>query len=432
MNKHTIPHAPYALPEALAETLYETLVRAPAPDWLAEQRDSAMRDFRRQGLPRRDLEDWRYTPLTQLEKQPLRPPGGAAGLAEPLEEYPGAVLAFVDQRPVWLDRGLPESMLCPLAEAVRTERPYHLGKLAGDDALAQLNTALWREGALLRVPENERLRQPVFLRFAAGTPGAMLHPRVLAVMAAQADAILVEHFHGTAEDHCWRNPVTEVVLEAGARLTHIRLVEEGGGATHTARTDVYLGRDSTYRALDLNLSGRLCRHELRVTLAEPGASARLDGLFIADGRRHTDAHLRVAHMAPRTVSRTLYRGLADGRGRGVFDSRVRVAPGASGADAHQSSRNLLLSPHAEIDAKPQLEIYTDAVRCGHGATVGRLDEEALFYLQSRGIALEAARRLLLEAFAGAALGLLADAGLGDWFAPRLAARLPAAVREERP
>lgn len=432
MSANLLPHEPYALPEAVAETLYESLAHAPAPDWLAEQRDAAMRDFRRQGLPRRDQEDWRYTPLAQLEHQPLRPPGAHAGLAEALEEYPGALLAFADQRPVWLDSGLPESMLRTLAGAVRAERPYHLGKLAGDDALVQLNTALWREGALLRVPANERPRQPVFLRFAAATPGAMLHPRVLAVLATGADAILVEHYYGTAREHGWRNPVTEVVLEAGARLTHIRLVEEGDGAIHTGLTAVYQERDSVYRALDLNLSGRLARHEVRVTLAGEGASARLDGLFIADGRRHAGAHPRVAHMAPRTVSRTLYRGLADGRGRGVFDGRVRVAPGADDADARQSSRNLLLSAHAEIDAKPQLEIYTDAVRCGHGATVGRLDEDALFYLQSRGIAAREARRLLLQAFAGEALGLLADAGLGDWFAPRLLARLPGSEEEGTP
>lgn len=396
----------------------------PPPARLPAPRRAALEDFLSQGLPGPRQEDWRYTPLDHLSRQALHPPRDDAETALIPEDYPGALLAFLDDRLIWQDTGLPPEVLGSLADAGDLPVYSLLGTLAGTGALAQLNRALWRDGALLHVPRGVRLRQPVFLRFATGQAGALLHPRVLVRIGAHADAILVEHYLGDTQAPYWRNGVTEVSLEPGARLTHIRILDEGDEATHTGLTAVRQDRDSAYRCLDLSLGGRVCRHELQVHLAGEGARARLDGLFVADGRRHADLHLRVEHAAHHTESATLYRGMAAGRGRGVFDARAVVRPGVSGADARQSSRNLLLSPHAEIDAKPQLEIHADQVKASHGATVGRLDPDALFYLQSRGIAPDEARRLLLAAFANEALGLLEDAGLRDWLAPTLARRLP--------
>jgi Fe-S cluster assembly protein SufD len=179
----------------------------------------------------------------------------------------------------------------------------------------------------------------------------------------------------------------------------------------------------------VNVGGRVVRHDIRVNLIERGAECQLDGLFIADARRHIDQHLHVDHAAPHTTSRQTWRGIAAGRGRGIFDARVVVQPGALKADAQQSSRNLLLSPHAEIDVKPQLEIHADDVKCGHGATVGQLDEAEIFYLRSRGIDADAARALLLRGFAGEALGLLDRTGLADWLEPHLAAAMPLLNKE---
>jgi Fe-S cluster assembly protein SufD len=284
----------------------------------------------------------------------------------------------------------------------------------------------------VRVPRGEHLHQPIFLRFAVATADAMVYPRILAVLEEGAQAVLVEHYVGEAGIAYWQNAVSEIVLEAGAHLTHIRIVAEGDEATHTGLTAVRQGRDSRYRALSITLGGRVVRHELKLVLAEQGALAQLDGVFIADDRRSAAQHLRVSHAAARTVSRTTYRGLASGQARGVFDARVTVQRGAAKADALQSSRNLLLSPHAEIDAKPQLEIYADDVKCGHAATVSRLAEDALFYLQSRGIERDSAARLLMEAFAGEALGLLTEAGLANWFTPRLLQRLPIADCAQAP
>jgi Fe-S cluster assembly protein SufD len=223
--------------------------------------------------------------------------------------------------------------------------------------------------------------------------------------------------------------VTEIVLGEGARLTHIKLAEDSAAATHTGMTVVQQARDSRYHALSINVGGRLTRHDTWVKLDEAGAECQLDGLFIADARRHIDQHLHVEHAAPHTTSRQTWRGIAAGRGRGIFDARVVVQAGAIKADALQSSRNLLLSPHAEIDVKPQLEIYTDDVKCGHGATVGQLDEAEIFYLRSRGIDADTARALLLRGFAGEALGLLKHTGLADWLEPHLIAALPRLSKE---
>jgi Fe-S cluster assembly protein SufD len=219
------------------------------------------------------------------------------------------------------------------------------------------------------------------------------------------------------------------VLGEGARLTHLKLDEDSTAATHTGLTLVQQARDSRYHALTLNLGGRVVRHDTRVGLDEAGAECQLDGLFIADGRRHIDQHLHVEHAAPHTRSSQTWRGIAAGRGRGIFDARVVVRPGAQKADARQSSRNLLLSPHAEIDVKPQLEIFADDVQCSHGATVGQLDPAEIFYLRSRGIDAATARALLLRGFIEEALGLLKDSGLAGWLEPHLAAALPAPNQE---
>jgi Fe-S cluster assembly protein SufD len=414
----------------------EALDRIEGPGWLADARRDALDRFLEAGLPDSLQEDWKYTSLAHLERQVWHAPTEPDRVVLAIEDYPGALLAYVDDHLVWQDTRLPAGVLCSLADVARKADPdrpgwlSRLGTLAGSGALARLNTALWREGACLRVPAGERLRQPVFLRFAAAEAEVMLYPRVFVAMSEGSDAILVEHYLGEPGMPYWQDAVTEIVLEPGARLTHVRIVEEGDGATHTGLTAVHQARDSTYRALNLTLGGRVVRHDLDLALAGEGSASHLDGVFIADGRRHADQHLRVAHEAPRTTSRTTYRGLAGGRGRGIFDARVLVRHGAAGTDALQSSRNLLLSPHAEIDAKPQLEIYADDVKCGHGATVGRMDEEALFYLRSRGIDEETARRLLMEAFAGEALGLLDDVGLRDWFRPRLLERLPISERRK--
>lgn len=405
----------------------EALTPVTAPDWLAGTRAQSLRQFMKDGLPSSRQEDWKYTSLAHLERAALHPSGPHAemGVCADVAVCPGHILAFLNGQLTCHGTYLSYQLAGTLQHLADTQMVRrHLGRIADGRALANLNLALWQDGVRLYVPAGIKVHLPVYAQFNADEADAMLHPRVLAVVERDGEATLVEHYLGQTDSPYWHNAVTEIALEEGARLTHIRIVEEGGEATHTGLTAVRQARDSVYHALNLTLGGRVVRHDLDVALAGEGADTSLDGVFIADGRRGADQHLRIAHLAPSTRSRTLYRGLADGRGRGVFDARVVVHPHAAGADAQQSSRNLLLSPHAEIDAKPQLEIYTDAVKCGHGATVGRLDDDALFYLKSRGIDAAVARRLLMEAFVGEALGLLRDGALRDWLMPRVLACLP--------
>jgi len=390
-----------------------------SPELLPARR-MALARFLAHGLPTTREEDWKYTSLDYPERAEWHTPKGA--VAAPAgevraENYPGITLHLNNGR-----------FAAPHAHslAAHADSPLaarYLGQLARSASLAQINSALWQDGLWLHVPAGQRTL-PLFVIHNTSETDAMLHLRHLLILEANAEAVLIEHYRSLPDIPYWNNLVTEIVLGAGARLTHIVLTEESATATHTGQTVVQQARDSRYHAVSVNLGGRLLRHDTWINLNEAGAECQLDGLFIADARRHIDQHLHVEHAAPHTASRQTWRGIAAGRGRGIFDSRVVVQAGALKADAQQSSRNLLLSPHAEIDVKPQLEIYADDVKCSHGATVGQLDEAEIFYLRSRGINAATARALLLRGFADEALGLLKNTGLADWLEPHITAALP--------
>jgi Fe-S cluster assembly protein SufD len=406
----------------LASTLAHAFPVDAVPDWHAAARRAALERFLAEGLPKSRLEEWKYTSLDHLEGAALHPPAtaGQENVCVDVTAYPGHVLSFDNGQLACHGTWLSSQLAGTLGHLGDT-RPVreHLGRLTGGTVLASLNLALWRDGARVYVPRGERLGIPVFAVHAASEADAMLHPRTLAVLEEGSQAVLVEHFLGNTPHAYWQNAVTEIVLEQGASLVHVRVVEEGEAATHTGLTSVRMGRDSQYSVLHVDLAGRLARHDMVVELVAPGAVARVDALEIAQGRRHADLHLRLDHQARQTSSRITWRGMADARGHAIFDGHVVVGRAAHQTDARQSCRGLLLSPHAEVDAMPRLEIYADDVKCGHGASIGNLDAEALFYLRSRGIEPPEARRLLLEGFAGEALGLLQDTHLGDWLMPRL-------------
>ncbi|MBU2641084.1 MAG: Fe-S cluster assembly protein SufD [Gammaproteobacteria bacterium] len=393
-------------------------------------REVALERFFSHGLPTPRDEDWKYTALDFLERAELHAPQHAAE-DWASEDYPGTVLKFGNGRLMDVyTQSIHAHSLADRADTALVVR--YLGQLAdtfpGNTALAEINSALWQDGLMLHVPAGWK-SAPLFMVHRTSEADAMLHLRHLVVLEAGAEAVLVEQCLGAPDLAYWHNSVTEIVLGEGARLTHLKLDENSTAATHTGLTLVQQARDSRYHALSVNVGGRVARHDTRVHLDEAGAACQLDGVFIAAGRRHLDQHLHVEHRAPHTRSSQTWRGIADGRGRGIFDARVVVQAGAQKADAQQSSRNLLLSPHAEIDVKPQLEIYTDDVKCGHGATVGQLDPAEIFYLRSRGIDADVARALLLRGFVEEALGLLKNTGLADWLEPHLAAALPVLNKE---
>lgn len=413
---------------------YLDAVRAGAPpDWLAGARKDALDRFLAAGLPDADGETWKYTSLAGLAGADLDLPGDAAAetVCADVTAYPGHVLLFENGQLACHGTYLSNQFAGTLRHLGDTLPVRdHLGRVADASALASLNLALWQDGTRLYVPAGERLGMPVFAVYAVSAEAAMVHPRTLAVLDDGAEAVLVEHHLGQTGQPYWQNSVSEIVLGAGARLVHIVVADEGPRATHTRLTAVRLARDSSYRALHVGLAGSLGRHEIRATLAEPGAQVRIDAVDLADGVRHADLNARVDHDAPAGSSRILYRGLASGRGRAVFGGQVVVGRGADQTSARQDSKGLLLSRQAEIDVMPRLEIYADAVQCGHGASVGQLDRDALFYLRSRGIDAAAARQLLIEGFLEAGLGLLDEAHLRAWIMPGLRAALARQQGEE--
>lgn len=400
----------------------EALSRIRAPEWLDAKRHSALTRFLGDGLPQSRQEAWKYTSLERLEHSSMHAPVQTDGamMCADLEAHPGHVLNFDNGRLVYHGTRLPRSWAGSLADFGDSQLVRNfLGRLTEGSILANLNLALWQDGARIHVPSGMSVEMPIFAVYSASEADAMIHPRSLAVLEHDSRAVLVEHFIGNTPHAYWQNAVTEILLQPGSRLTHIRIVEEGEDATHTGMTRVSMARDSRYDVLHVGLSGGLVRHDLTVDMAAPGARAGVDGLDLTGGRRHTDLHLRIHHQQRQTTSRVNWHGIANGRGHAIFDGHVMVAHDAHETDARQSCRGLLVSPHAEVDAMPRLEIYADDVKCSHGASVGSLDKDALYYLESRGIDPAMARRLLLRGFAAGALGLLEQSGLTEWFAPRL-------------
>lgn len=402
----------------------QALAKLHGPPRLLSARHAALQAFIAHGLPTAHDEDWKYTSLKMLEQTDWHTPEGAA-VVPVAEDYPGGVMNFSNGQLTGTGTHVSHAYsLAAHADSVFVAQ--HLGAQTGGAALAQLNSALWGDGLLLHIPAGHTSAAPLFVVYGVSEADAMLHMRNLIVLEAGAETVLVEHYRGNPNLTYWNNLTTEIVLHEGARLTHVKLTEESAAAAHTGLTVVRQARASHYRALSVSLGGRLVRHDVTVNLDEDGAECRLDGLFIAAARRHIDQHLHIEHAASHTLSRQTWRGIAAGRGHGSLDARVVVKPCARHADAQQSSANLLLSPSAEIAVKPQLEIYNDDVKCGHGAAVGQLDAAQIFYLRSRGISVDAAHALLLRGFAEEALGLLSDSDtdLRAWLEPHLTVALP--------
>jgi Fe-S cluster assembly protein SufD len=398
--------------------------------------------FSAQGLPHTRLEEWRYTSVAELagidwrlprERAPAVARDALEALASPV--FACGLLVFADGRflPELSTLRAPEVEVVSLAAARRAADPRSLLPRLGtlvDEKLhpfAALAAALVDDGALIRLPAGARLPQPlhlVFLSLAEDTPAAA-QPRVFVDAGRGSSAVIVQDHVSLGAAPAFTNTVTELRLAPGARLEHVLLQRESDAAFHVSNTAALLERDARLATHAISLGGRLVRNELSVTLAGEGAEATLSGLFLGSGARLVDNHTWVDHAVPRTTSRELYKGVLAGRSRGVFRGRVVVRPGAQKTDARQSNPNLLLGDGAEIDSKPQLEIHADDVKCSHGSAIGRVDENALFYLRARGIDEPAARALLVRGFAAEVLGALPEPALaealGDAFAERLGA-----------
>ena len=392
---------------------------AAEPAWLADARAQAMARFEAVGFPSTRGEDWRYTsvaPIAEADFRALRSASGevTAGQIAPYTfghpEWP--TLVFVNGRcapELSSVDALPRGVrVLPLAQALRQEPALverYLTRIAGSDQPAQaftaLNTALMQDGAVVLIGREARADQPIHLVYATDAYAARgaAHLRNLIVAERHAEATVIESYLGTGEATYFTNVVTEVEVEAGATLRHYKVQRESPRAYHVGTVEARQERDSHYVSFSFAIGAALSRTNVYTVLAGEGCGATLNGLYMVDGDQHVDHQTRIEHAQPNCFSREVYKGILDGSSRAVFNGKVYVHPVAQKTDGKQSNNNLLLSDRAHVDTKPQLEIFADDVKCTHGATVGRIDETALFYMKSRGLSRDLARRLLTYAFA---------------------------------
>jgi Fe-S cluster assembly protein SufD len=385
--------------------------------WLVNLRRDAFARFLDLGFPTTKNEEWKYTNVSGIAKVPFQRAGGDASslTREKLEElsFAGPVSArivFVNGRHaprLSFPGALPNNVrVMSLAEALESgieAVENHLARYASfeDQAFVALNTALLEDGMFVEVPRGLVLSAPIHLLYVttAGETPTVSHPRALIIAERESQAAVVEEHVGLGSGVYFTNAVTEIVTAEGSVLQHYKLQRENLDAFHVATVQANQDRASHFLSHSVSIGGRLVRNDIQTLLDAEGGECTLNGLFLGDGGQHVDHHTLLDHAKPRCMSREFYRGILGGKSAGVFNGKIIVRKDAQKTDAIQSNKNLLLSENAVINTKPQLEIFADDVRCTHGATVGQLDEEALFYLRSRGLGNEQARSLLIRAFA---------------------------------
>ena len=425
--------------------LVESLLDAPLPAsgiaWLDAARQQNRDAFAAGGLPDTRVEAWKYTALRALAQRRFAHGDAAAATravdasAFALPGVDGPRLVFVNgvfRADLSAVDTLPAGLtLQPLSHALRGDaEPLRFAlsrhyREAGD-AFARVNAASASDGVVLRVAAHAKIAAPIQLVFVGAAADLELawHLRNLIELGAGAELSLLEqHVSGDGAAQL-ATLVSDIEVREGARLHHTVLQSVAVGASLIRRSSVRLHARTHAMLHVLELGGALVRHDLRAELIGDGARFDTRGVFMPHGRQHIDTQLAIRHQALNTASTSNWRGVANDRARGVFRGAIVVAPGADGSDASLSNKNLLLSPGAEIDTKPELEIYADEVKAAHGATVGQLDERSLFYLRSRGIPLAEARVLLTAAFCRAVLDDLPNEALREHLSAMLVAQLP--------
>lgn len=396
---------PDTSPESALAALFAR-VRAdlPGASWLQPQRAEALARLMRDGLPHRRLEAWKYTDfrnkcpsaLDLATAKDTKAPGVFDELKSHRIDIVGGCIARVPAA-----EDLPDGLeIISLTEALAMPSLWLRQWLQpSEGALGNLNLAFATGGALIRVTRGLQVKEPVLLRSTL-SEAAMAHTRTVVVVEEDAELTLVELDDGAADTANLATAATAFVLERGARLRHLRVTASEGPSLVVRMDNVELARDATYRGIVLSAGAALARQQASARLAGTGASYSVACAYVAGEGEHTDFTLDVTHDAPHTTSRILTKGIATGTGHGVVQGRVTVNAAAQKTDSHQLSRALLLSAHAEVDQKPELEIFADDVKCGHGAAIGALDANQLFYLRARGIPEAEARNMLVAAFLG--------------------------------
>jgi Fe-S cluster assembly protein SufD len=394
------------------------------PAWVQRLRQNAFARFEELDFPTTDKEEWKYTNVAPIAKAKFEPASESLEVASTFdaarlqefsyEEARRSQLVFVNgfyHSELSSVEALPEGVVATDIASALGEGLYadvvreQLARNAdfNENAFTALNTAIFASGAFLLIPKGVEVESPIHLLFISdGRPEAqtLSSPRLLIVGETGSSATVIESYVSARETDVYlTNAVVEIVLADGARLNHYKVQRESASAFHVATTQANLARNSSFNSTAITLGARLSRHNINVSLDEEGAECWVDGLYLVQTGQHTDTHSVIDHRQPHCTSHQLYKGILDGKSRAVFNGKVFVRPGAQQTNAMQTNKNLLLSDEARVDTKPQLEIFADDVKCAHGATVGQLEEEELFYLASRGMHRDLARNLLTYGFA---------------------------------
>lgn len=407
-----------------------------------------MDEFRTLGFPTRRMENWKYTDVKpvasqsfNLEDKPVADINDETIANFRFQELDCYELVFINGH-LRADRSiLPESgniIICSLEEALEKYEDLikeHLAHYAITEGnpFVSLNNAFVQNGCLIHIADNAAIDKPVHLLYlsTASEKPLSCQLRNLVIMGNNSQASIIENYCGIDESTYFNNTVTEVLLNNGANLEHYKLQQESVNSYHIGNLQVKQLGHSHLVSHSVSLGGALVRNDIHARLEQPGCSIHMNGLYLAGGKQHIDNHTRVDHLQSETESREIYRGVLDNSARGVFNGKVVVHKDAQKTNAEQSNANLLLSSQAEIDTKPELEIYADDVKCAHGATVGQLDENMLFYLRSRAIDESVARSILTYAFAGEVIGNIRLKPVRDKIARAVIGQLPDAdlIRE---
>jgi Fe-S cluster assembly protein SufD len=409
---------------------------------LAPTRRAAFERFGTLGFPTTRHEEWRFTNVAALAKTAftLAGPDGPAVTAPDFSAGAPAVagwprLVFVNghfSAALSSTAGLPGGVRAgSLAEALADDTAAvteHLARHATweEHAFTALNTAFMADGAFVHVPEGVSLECPIDLVFVSTSGGEPLvtHPRNLIVVEGGSRAAIAERYVGVGDGVYFTNAVTELVAGDNAVIAHYKVGREANQAYHVGAAHFHQGRDSTISSHTVTLGGAIVRNNITTVLDGPGGHCSLDGLYVVSGRQHVDNHLRVEHAQPHCDSREFFKGILQDQARAVFTGRIVVHEDAQKTDAKQTNMNMLLSDDAQVDTKPQLEILADDVKCTHGATIGQIDEDAIFYLRARGIDEVTARGVLIFAFAEESLDRIESRPLREQLQEVLFDRLP--------